>query len=532
MKEKIHVLYAEDNPPDAYLAKEHFELSASEFELETVDTGEGFLARLKEGKFDVLLLDNHLPDMDGTEVLKELAVRAVSLPVVMVTGAGDESLVVQVLRLGAWDYVPKTGNYLETLPAVLRSAVSEYRNRGESGQPSRQRKRHVLYLEHNRADIDLTLRHFAESAPHFTLEVAHSSKDALARLQEANFDLVLADLRMPDMTALEFLREAKHRRLQTPSIIITGKGDEAAAAAALRLGAYDYIVKRKDYLVHLPDAIDNAISRAELVQINRRLQSELVERERAEAKNAHLLDEVLGQRRRVDEIVASMPGIVWEAWGRPDQPDQKFDFVSNQVERLLGYSVQQWLSTANFWLSIVHPEDRSRAAREAAEIFASGTGGVSQFRWLAKSGDVVWVEARSTVICDNTGKPLGMRGVTMDITASKEAERARLQLEEQLRQAQKMESIGRLAGGVAHDFNNLLTAINGYADLMLSELKPGDPLRLKLVEIRRAGKHGADLIRQLLAFSRQANSSAPHTEPQLPDYRQPSDTETSAGRRR
>jgi nitrogen-specific signal transduction histidine kinase/CheY-like chemotaxis protein len=90
----------------------------------------------------------------------------------------------------------------------------------------------------------------------------------------------------------------------------------------------------------------------------------------------------------------------------------------------------------------------------------------------------------------------------MDITASKEAERARARLEDQLRQAQKMESIGRLAGGVAHDFNNLLTAINGYADLMSLELQPGDPLRLSLREIRRAGERAAVLTRQLLAFSR------------------------------
>ena len=100
------------------------------------------------------------------------------------------------------------------------------------------------------------------------------------------------------------------------------------------------------------------------------------------------------------------------------------------------------------------------------------------------------------------GRPVGMRGVMMDITAGKETDRAKSQLEEELRQAQKIESIGRLAGGVAHDFNNLLTAINGYADLMLEDLAEDHRWRGAVTEIRRAGERAADLTGQLLAFSR------------------------------
>jgi PAS domain S-box-containing protein len=502
MMERIRVLYAEDDSSDLDLTKVHFQLNAPDCELEGVGTGQRCLARLKEEKFDVLLLDNRLPDMDGIEVLRELTVRDVRMPVVMVTAVGDEALVVQVLRLGALDYVPKQGNYIESLPAVLRDAVAQYRTQQGWGQGAGRRQRRILYVEHHQADIDLTLEHFADSAAHFILEVVHSPSHALALLQEDKFDLVLVDLRMPEMTALDLLREAKHLGLLAPFIIITGQGDEAAAVAALKLGAFDYIIKRDNYLTHLPHAIENAIARSQLIQTNRRLQAELAERERAEAENARLLVEGLGQRQRLDEIIASVPGLVWEAWGRPDDADQKTNFVSNHIERMLGYSVQQWLSTPNFWLSIVHPEDKERAAREAAGFFTSGKGGISQFRWIARDERVVWVEAHSTVICDDKGNPLGMRGVTIDITASKEAERGRAQLEEQLRQAQKIDSIGRLAGGVAHDFNNILTAIRGYAELMLLELAPGDPMRSSVTEIRRAGERAADLTRQLLAFSR------------------------------
>src|SRR5437868_3482647 len=154
MDEKVRVLYAEDNPADADLTKVHFALNAPEIELELVDTRRKCLSRLEDRKYDVLLLDHHLPDMDGIDVLKELSGKHVLLPVVMVTGAGDESLVVQVLRLGAHDYIAKHGDYLENLPAVLKSTIAEYEELKAQANVTGPVERHILYVEHHRADID------------------------------------------------------------------------------------------------------------------------------------------------------------------------------------------------------------------------------------------------------------------------------------------------------------------------------------------------------------------------------------------
>ncbi len=120
-------------------------------------------------------------------------------------------------------------------------------------------------------------------------------------------------------------------------------------------------------------------------------------------------------------IVESVPGIVWEAWGEPDSANQRIDFVSDHVETMLGYTVEEWVSTPNFWLSIVHPEDRERAAREAVAIFERGSGS-SEFRWITRDGNALWVEAQSVAIWDEAGRSVGMRGVTMDITARKKIE--------------------------------------------------------------------------------------------------------------
>jgi PAS domain S-box-containing protein len=119
-----------------------------------------------------------------------------------------------------------------------------------------------------------------------------------------------------------------------------------------------------------------------------------------------------------------------------------------------------------------------------------------------KTGQPIDVEVTTFQIRDDNGAPLYIAAFGRDIADRKRAEAEKAKLEEQLFQAQKMESIGRLAGGVAHDFNNLLTVINGYSQLVLAELKPSDPLWISIDEIRKAGERAVGLTRQLLAFSR------------------------------
>lgn len=307
----LRVLYAEDDPQDADQTRARLASAAPGFAIEIVPTGEACLARAQAASFDVLLLDNRLPDMDGVEVLRDLAQRALDLPVVMVTGIGDEELVVKALRLGARDYVPKCAGYLESLPDVLRRVVAEHRERKARGQPAFPPPRRILYVEHLPMDVDLTLRYFAATAPHFTVEVATSSAEALARLgQPHDFDLVLADLRLPDLSGLELIREMRARQVPLPPfILVTGQGDDATAIAALRLGAFDYVPKREGYLMQLVHVIEHAVDRAALDRVNQRLRAELDERQRAEATIRQKLAELrqwyevtLGREERLMDL--------------------------------------------------------------------------------------------------------------------------------------------------------------------------------------------------------------------------------------
>ncbi|MDB5051478.1 MAG: multi-sensor hybrid histidine kinase, partial [Fibrobacteres bacterium] len=212
--------------------------------------------------------------------------------------------------------------------------------------------------------------------------------------------------------------------------------------------------------------------------------------------------ELYHRQKRLDSIISSVPGIVWEIWRRQDEAAMHLDYVSPYVESMLGYTAEQWLSKPGFWLTIVHPDDKERLARETSEALAEGKDRVSTSRWIAKDGRVVEVESRSVVFLDPEGKPEGMLGVTMDITERRKTEERLRVAEEQVRYAQKMEAVGRLAGGVAHDFNNLLTAILGYCDLLLAKMQSPGPMTSYAKEIRGAAERAAALTRQLLAFSR------------------------------
>ncbi len=203
------------------------------------------------------------------------------------------------------------------------------------------------------------------------------------------------------------------------------------------------------------------------------------------------------EQRRLASLVAMSRSFIATATleGRVEYMNQAaMDVVGiESLEEARKKSIFEFCADSDhaFARDVVHP----------AVIKHGSWTGEARFRNF-KTDTVVDVEMVIFVVRDESGVPLYLETVSQDITGRKRVEAEREKLREQLFQAQKMKSIGRLAGGVAHDFNNMLTVINGYTRILLDRLKPGDEMRLDLEEVSKAGVRAAALTEQLLAFSR------------------------------
>lgn len=196
---------------------------------------------------------------------------------------------------------------------------------------------------------------------------------------------------------------------------------------------------------------------------------------------------------RYRTLVERLPAITYIAELGADGPWQ---YVSPQIESILGFSPQEWLSDPLSWLNRIHPEDRQIAIAAEERFKQTHDLFQAEYRMFARDGRVLWFRDEGVMLRAADGdRRLLMQGVLYDITEHK-------RLEEQLRHSQKLEAVGQLAGGVAHDFNNLLMVIQAHSELLRSRLVSTDPAHKDAIEIERAVARATALTQQLLAFGR------------------------------
>jgi PAS domain S-box-containing protein len=330
----------------------------------------------------------------------------------------------------------------------------------------------VLIVEDSESDAQLIVR-LLDKAGYAVVSQRVDTADLMrAALAKQTWDVVISDYNLPQFDGSAALTVLQSTGLDTPFIAVSGAMGEETAVAMMRAGARDYLMK--GHLARLAPAVEREVAQAKVQ----------VERRQAEA--------MLGasaQRHRTI-LQTAMDGF-WLA----DTQGRLLE-VNQTYCRMSGYSEQELLTK---WICDLEvPESSAEVAAHIQKIMAQGEDRFES-RHRRKDGTLFDVEVSAKYQFAEGGQFVVF---LHDITEHKRREAEREKLEAQFLQAQKMESVGRLAGGVAHDFNNMLATILGNTELALRMVSPAQPLHACLEEIRVASGRSADLTRQLLAFAR------------------------------
>ena len=299
------------------------------------------------------------------------------------------------------------------------------------------------------------------------LDHALSTEEALTRMGQSAYDLLLCEYKSGDGAGLRLLHELRRNHPRAPVIFLSDHMDEDAVDTALKAGAGEFShISRIDG----PDIVGTIRYALDEYRKERQLQkSEDTLRKlwRAVEQSADLV------------MITDREGLI--------------EYVNPAFEALTGYSPGELMGQTPRVLK--SGQQTADLYKELWQTILSGNVFRCTMVNRKKSGDVFVAEKTVTPLRDNDGRITHFISNDRDITD-------RRRMENQLQQGQKMDAIGKLAGGVAHDFNNLLMVISSYAELMLDSLTPQHPLRHNVDEIQKASRRAADLTRQLLAFGR------------------------------
>jgi len=318
-----------------------------------------------------------------------------------------------------------------------------------------------LFLVEDEEDVAYLMRKCLERAGH-RVTVCRTGADALIVLGSRSFNLLVLDHYLTDIEGLELLQTLQREGIDTPVLMVTAHGDEKLATQVLRAGALDYLVKDRalSFLAELPKRVHESVTRHRLQELN----SLLIEA----FESAH--DGVM---------ICDLQGRILHA--------------NRALEKMFGHSRQEIIGQTPeiFQVGDGPPEFLDKLSRSV----------LARNSWQGelinkqKDGSLVDTSLTLSPILDDHGRLTHVVGIYRDISERK-------QMERQLFQAQKMQSVGTLAGGIAHEFNNLLAGIQGYATLGLREESVGENLRHFLRSIVDLSDRAANLTRQLLAFAR------------------------------
>jgi PAS domain S-box-containing protein len=334
----------------------------------------------------------------------------------------------------------------------------------------------ALIIDDSDDDALLIVTHLRRGGIELTYERAETMQAIAETLTARPPDIVLCDYNLPGFSAQDALRMLQDSGLDTSFILVSGAVGEETAAAIMKAGAHDFILK--DRLSRLVPAVERELRDA---QVRR-------QRRGAEAALRHSEERFRLLAEHVQDIIFRYRLV----------PQPGFEYISPAVAGLTGHQPEELYLNPALVFSPMEPEDRS--AVEAS--WRSSEPSPLITRWRRPDGSVAWTEQRAVGIRDDSGQVIAVEGILRDVTSQVLADQEHERMERELRQADRLDSVGRLAGGIAHDFNNVLAVIMAYAGEVTSSLPDGHPVAADALKIVQAAEHAAALTRQLLIFSR------------------------------
>ena len=475
-------------------------LAEAGYRVRPADSGELALRSVAARTPALILLDVRLPGIDGIEVCRRLKADSATrdVPVLFISARHENDLKVKALEAGGVDYVTKPFSPPEIL-ARIKNHVRMHRLQVDLAEKSAALAKEVEVRRQAEAELE---RHRA------SLERQVAERTAELRQSEELFRTVfeqaavgIAQLSQDGaflQVNTKFCRIVGYRKEEFSDLTfrdITHPDDlhlDEAHVARVIAGEIDAFEIEKRYV------------RKDGRPVWIRLYSNVVRDEAGGVKYAVAVVTDISLRKEAEQalqeseekfrtLVETISDVIFEV-----DAQGTIIYVSPVGARIWGGGLGDVVGR-NF-MELVHLEDREQLARRFVEL-AQGVERPMVYRFVDATGRVLWGRSHSTPIWKD-GRFAGARGTLMDITAQKEAEAEREQLQEKLAQARKMESVGRLAGGVAHDFNNMLGVILGHTEMAREAMDPSDSICEDLEEIRRAAERSADLTRQLLAYAR------------------------------